>query len=405
MEEIILKISYFLCITGILILMLLGKKGLISREKGTQWLISLLLVLAFILALRLRIPLLIESSGHRLDPDASFYLSLAENSQGIWKTGSREPVFIWMIRIVLPFFKDGNLAIRCVSFFLSFIVLGAVLVVAKRIFNPFVGFFSVFFLIHNSNINTLSVMGMRFEMIILTILLMVYLLFLYRAKKKRISSLVTGLCGGLILLAYLPNLPLVLFTIILKGIREKWRAVHFLTSVILSFLICSPYLIYSARNFGDPLNSINVHAKWYRNMEFAGKPGFPTKEEVEKNSYCGDALTSFDYMFKLHSFKEVVTRSARGFYYIYWSKYMGRIGFGHSLFLWFYFIGIVILLMEGRWDFILFFLLISVPLSFVAGSIDMSWRIPLVNVPLAYMLCGYGIYQVAGAVRKYYSED
>jgi 4-amino-4-deoxy-L-arabinose transferase-like glycosyltransferase len=209
----------------------------------------------------------------------------------------------------------------------------------------------------------------------------------------------------LILLAYLPNILLVLFTIIVKGIRERWKILHYTTALILTFLICSPYLLYSAKNYGDPLIAVNVHAKWYRNMEFAGKPGFPGRADVERNAYCGDSLTSFEYMFKLHSLKEVVKRSARGFYYIHWSKYMGRTGFGHSLFLWFYFIGIVLLLTEGKWDFILFFLLISAPLSFIAGSIDMSWRIPLVNIPLAYMLCGYGINQVACAAGKYHTGE
>lgn len=405
MYGIILNIPYALCITGILVLVFLNKKGLIPREKGTQWIIRLLFLLVFILALRIRIPILIESSGRALDPDAAFYLRLAETSTGIWKTGTREPLFIWILRMVLPFFQNGNLAIRCVSFLLSLILLGAVFIIAKKYFNPFVGFFSAFYLVHNLQINTLSAMGLRFEMIILTILLMFYLLFLHRPQKKKISSLVTGLCGGLILLAYLPNILLVLFTIIVKGIRERWKILHFVTALILTFLICSPYLLYSAKNYGDPLIAVNVHAKWYRNMEFAGKPGFPARADVERNAYCGDSLTSLEYMFKLHSLKEVVERSARGFYYIHWSKYMGRTGFGHSLFLWFYFIGIVLLLTEGKWDFILFFLLISAPLSFVAGSIDMSWRIPLVNIPLAYMLCGYGICRVACAAGKYHTGE
>jgi hypothetical protein len=84
--------------------------------------------------------------------------------------------------------------------------------------------------------------------------------------------------------------------------------------VAAAIWICaSPYLLWVKSRTGAAFHPSHAHARFWRNHEFAGRPGFPTREEVERDSYCGPPETPFHYMFGRHSLPEVVSRFARGY--------------------------------------------------------------------------------------------
>jgi hypothetical protein len=59
-------------------------------------------------------------------------------------------------------------------------------------------------------------------------------------------------------------------------------------AVLPAILALLPHLAHNARAFGDPLYSVNVHSRWFSNLENIGKPGFPaTQEEWQKAPYQG----------------------------------------------------------------------------------------------------------------------
>jgi hypothetical protein len=56
-----------------------------------------------------------------------------------------------------------------------------------------------------------------------------------------------------------------------------------------------------------------MNAQWWANIEFAGRPGWPTKLEMWRNPEGrGPRLTPFDYFFGLHTVSELLVGSARG---------------------------------------------------------------------------------------------
>lgn len=91
-----------------------------------------------------------------------------------------------------------------------------------------------------------------------------------------------------------------------------------------TWLLASPYLIYNAAKTGKPLAPMQAHAQFWRNHEFAGRPGFPTRAEVVRDSYCGPPETPFHYVFGLHSLPEVAGRYVSGLWAGY-TRYLSRL--------------------------------------------------------------------------------
>lgn len=83
-------------------------------------------------------------------------------------------------------------------------------------------------------------------------------------------------------------------------------------------LLLAPYLMYSYQKFGDPFWTVNITAKWFRNYEFVevkriGCEGCPTLEEFKRDSYTGQPITTFQYIFGMHSLSEVISRTIQGY--------------------------------------------------------------------------------------------
>jgi hypothetical protein len=107
------------------------------------------------------------------------------------------------------------------------------------------------------------------------------------------------------LLLTLPVLALLLFRN-RPGIRQ-----YAVVGLIL-VTILSPLLILNWIRHHDPLYHSNYHAVFYRNQEFAGRPGFPGKAEVASDSYAGTPTTWSAYIFRQHTPGELAMRYASG---------------------------------------------------------------------------------------------
>jgi hypothetical protein len=68
------------------------------------------------------------------------------------------------------------------------------------------------------------------------------------------------------------------------------------------------------KNYGDPFYTVNQYARFYANREFAGQPGFPTREELAtKGMYTGRKITPLEYYCSLRSPWQLVQYSVVGF--------------------------------------------------------------------------------------------
>ncbi|MCC6739758.1 MAG: hypothetical protein IT452_11995, partial [Planctomycetia bacterium] len=116
-----------------------------------------------------------------------------------------------------------------------------------------------------------------------------------------------------------------------------------------TWLLASPYLVFNAAKTGKPLAPMQAHAQFWRNHEFAGQPGFPTRAEVVQNSYCGPPETPFHYVFGLHSLPEVAGRYVSGLWAGY-TRYLSRLFADRSWLAWIVPLAAAGLAWRRRWE-------------------------------------------------------
>jgi hypothetical protein len=75
----------------------------------------------------------------------------------------------------------------------------------------------------------------------------------------------------------------------------------------------APHAAALYRLHGDPFYDQAKHSRWFTNVEFAGQPGFPSKEEVARDAYTGPRITFWEYVFRLHSPGQVALGYLRGY--------------------------------------------------------------------------------------------
>lgn len=89
-------------------------------------------------------------------------------------------------------------------------------------------------------------------------------------------------------------------------------------SLVLIFsmvLIWQPISYNIKKRHGSSNYWIGKYARWNANSEFVeklGQPGFPSKEEWQKDAYAGPPITYFDYLFKMRTFSELISKNWEG---------------------------------------------------------------------------------------------
>lgn len=141
-------------------------------------------------------------------------------------------------------------------------------------------------------------------------------------KRRAIGAvLVLAFVGVMLALTRLESLGSFLLMSIACGIakfaRRQWRAADFcvlLLANLVLWLAVLPYLLYCREKTGEFFHVLHNAAKFWRNHEFAGQPGYPTVSEVVRDSFTGTDVTTFQYVFGLHSLREVSKRVLGGYW-------------------------------------------------------------------------------------------
>lgn len=386
--------------------------GSLSKYLTKKHLYLFFLLIIFAFSVQQKIFLLQKNASNPLAPDAIYYRYIADQMRSPLDTETREPLFIWFVKGMFFVFGSSDLNLRILTVILSIGCIVLLFIVARSLFNGFVAVFATFLYATNSSLIVLSVRGLRHELF--TMFVLVFVWFLIRGTRSPVKKLegslanqltdqptnrptdnpiLLGLIAGIGLLANLGFYSFIFPGIIYFGIRRRLHFTRIILPIFLSLVVVSPVLIHNRVLYGDFMYSVNVHAPFYRNIEFAGKPGFPTKEEVANNSFCGPELTMFDYIFRLHSPAEVVRRSVVGFWRIYAGEFIGEIVLNNSLVLrLFYLLGIVWLVWSRRFDFLVVFVLMGAPFSFFAGG-TLDWRLISHIAPFAACITMVGVWK------------
>jgi hypothetical protein len=153
-----------------------------------------------------------------------------------------------------------------------------------------------------------AVEGLRNEEVTILLLLVVWGARRATEENARAREFVClGLALGLASLTYISLLFTCLLALFLFFLKRKASLKKFVLVAVLACVLVLPHLAHNAKTFGDPLFSLNYHARFYRNLELQGRPGYPTVREVEKDPYAGAPTTAFRYMWVDHTPVEAVT--------------------------------------------------------------------------------------------------
>jgi hypothetical protein len=351
----------------------------LSRERVFRRCV-LLLILLF--AFGLRWSELRASIERPLDPDALTYLVIARILRNPFATGLREPLTIWCIRAFLMTFGDTVTSLRVTSIFFSLFAIGASYVLTNRFFGWRVGCAAAALLAWWPDGRTLSVRGLRDELIAAVAWLFVGIV--YEAKPSgcsRSGKPLIALATAPVLLSSLASLLPTFLVLGLAVLTKRLRLQAAIGAAAFGLCLVAPYAWWNWKHFGDPLFSVNISARGFANYESAGKPGFPSREEVRRDLSAGKHMTTAEYVFGQHSASEIVKRVLRGYTRLLNGYFRGPVtidGRRISLLLAMFVLGAVVAFstVPGRY-LICAMLLWLGPIAFLGGATEfkLDWRL------------------------------
>ena len=262
-------------------------------------------------------------AGTALDSDVQGYFHYARimdlfSSTGFFSAqfGTREPMYLFIAKTVLELVGFTETHLRYVSFIFSVLAVILSWRAGKQWLPEPIGLMAAAILAAHPYLIELGARGLREE--VFTCLLLV-LLNTGRDSPQKSSiakTLSTGLTIGALLLTRTETFPLILaiMACLMVFNKKAWTWATVLPALCIGVALFSPHLYSTYRQHGKSFYAVNEHTRFYANLEFAGRPGFPTQKEIAvRGLYTGPTITPFEYYFKLHTPLELITKSAIGF--------------------------------------------------------------------------------------------
>lgn len=245
----------------------------------------------------------------RIDPDVIEYQALARNLtlQGILN-GEREP--IWPMMYYLPVHILGDqswIAVRGIG------VLGFVFMVivfqalCSSLFGRIWGIGGALVLAASPWMVYQGTRGLREQTAAALVLLLCLALVQPSLTNKRFVALfaLAGVAG----LLRSDAMDVMLGALFVALLIRRPPLTVWLAGPATVVLLIGPLLIANYVETGDPFYHTNVLARFFRNIEFAGQPGFITPDEMKLNSFAGAPVTWMQYVFGMHTPAELVRRA------------------------------------------------------------------------------------------------
>ena len=282
-----------------------------------------------------------------LKSDAAGYYKIAREGRPFYAASYREPLFPLMMRLTLdsrgqmpPRNKAANLAnqllVRRMSSWLGLCLIALIGLLGWRLGGPWCAVISSWMYAAGTWANFLGISALR-QTTMGTLLVSLVLLLLSRPRSRagrwarRLALCLVCAALPLVRISSLTVVPLVVIgwatlkALRGRGIRPTWRPfAEAAIYIAVAAIAVAPYLIACKREHGQYFSMMNRHARFWRNHEFAGQPGFPTRTAVIIDSYTGKPITSAQYVFGLHTVPEVIARYAHG-YWLSVTQYVPRI--------------------------------------------------------------------------------
>lgn len=279
----------------------------------------------------LRVDALGEARFQVLDADAAGFRRIANSMHWFYDSQSREPLFILGVKAMLSLFGDNDLSVRLTSFVFSVALVPAIWFTGREIRSPVAGTIAATLVALSPNWGFQSTRGLRLEAFTLALLLLTATIFSVRERSERTRTVWMGFAGAALCLVRITSLWFCLFGIAYGVYRTGGRLRSFLVPAALIVIALIPVWIYGAATFDDPLHTVNIHIRFYRNLEFVDQPGMPTSEEIAADPYAGAPVTPFEFFFKMHSATELASRTVKEYSNILTGGYLRQLTCDGSL--------------------------------------------------------------------------
>lgn len=356
-----------------------------------------------------RLRALADTAAAHLEPDAFWYVQLAEKMTSPYDTGvqepfpmSREPFWVWMIKGWFLLVGNSSMHLRLLSLGLSLLLLA----VAYKVFRdytgrPLVGLLVAGLLAANPYLIGLSVRGLREEAYLTAILCFVYVLVAPEESRtparRAIGLALSGAAAQLLRFnSYVFLIPL----LFIRGWKQgSAKLTYVALPLVFITLVSLPHLLYNLRQYGDPMHSVNMHFLWARNFENAFVKrveceGCPSREEFYVNCCTGPAVGPVGYLFGLHSLREVLSGTLRGYLDMYLrptdlfeiqSGTKSHVGYA------FYLFGLGLVLFGPYREMLLVIILLANAVPFVM-ALGFDARLGLQTVPFVTFVLAYALW-------------
>ena len=305
------------------LLFLTGYFILLRRISAPQVIKLIMPMAAVLLAAYLRWNELARMAGALLEPDAQDYLNYAQIMSLFTRTGFysgefgfREPLYILGAKLLCSILGYSETHLRMVSFIFSLAVVYLTYKIGKEWFSPIAGLAAALIIAIHPSLIALSARGLREELFTALLLLFVYIGFIRSAMPRLLRLLLTGLLMGAILLVRSESIAALMLLLLCFPLcnKQRWNYRMVAAAAAIGFFLLLPHLSAMNTKFGDPFAAFKHHARFYANLEFAGQPGFPSKEEIaEKGMYTGPPISPFQYYFNYHTPWQLIQYTTIGF--------------------------------------------------------------------------------------------
>lgn len=282
--------------------------------------VALLIVLAVVP----RYQALLQHDDTPLDPDAQTYRIYARVMQPFSDKGfysaqfsEREPVFVLYLWGATGVLGDSDRTLRLASGAMSVALVAVTTIAGQALFGPVSGFTLGLLMAGNGPWIQESFRGLRTEIEGLGLLVYLLIAFIQPRQHGWHRAAILGLLAGSLALLRSTYLP----ALLALNALALWQApapiakrlVRIAVASLIAVALVTPHRVSMYRLHGDAFWDTTGYARWNANHEFAGTPGFPSREAVAVNGYQGERITFATYMFGMHSVSEVIAGTARGY--------------------------------------------------------------------------------------------
>ncbi|MBF0208941.1 MAG: glycosyltransferase family 39 protein [Oligoflexia bacterium] len=348
--------------------------------------------------------------GGDLYSDIRGYIIYANNLTfpGIYNTGIREPLWIWLVKLHLMVFHNHELSMRVLGFLLLMVTAYLMHRFVKDLTNsPFFAFVALFFISCNNYISDTAVICTRDVLLTATMPAVAYLTFINNSKLTPVKRLLLwGVACCVVLgtkLSFFAPTVIAIFWSCYKFKIPLWKG---FLPVLSGLLFISPYLLYCKKISGDYFYANNLQIPITRGYECGvidqNKCKYKCERYFRLNDYVkypDSKTTSFDYIFRLRSMSELITSLTTGYVTMFLLptdfsyRQIGGIRGPFNPFFFVYIGGLIFCLIGKYRSIVLLPILYLNVMPFAVDVMDrLDWRLYSQAAPFIGIIVGLGYY-------------